>query len=99
MINIVHKNIDGVWYGAAVDAEKVLATTFAQNETEALKNLLKSLPYDAPFQVDEKLSPFSERLLETIFQKKGSIFHRLGTVHRSPRMVLWPRLVVEAQEP
>ena len=66
MINIVHKNIDGVWYGAAVEAEKVLATTFAQNETEALKNLLKSLPYDAPFQVDEKLRPFSERLLETL---------------------------------
>jgi len=66
MINMVYKNIDEVWYGAAVEAEKVLATTFAQNETEVLKNLLKSLPYEAPFQVNEKLSPFSERLLETL---------------------------------
>ena len=66
MINIVHKNIDGIWYGAAVDTEKVLATTFAQNETEVLKSLLKSLPYEAPFQVDKKLSPLSERLLETL---------------------------------
>jgi methylated-DNA-[protein]-cysteine S-methyltransferase len=66
MINIVHKNMDGIWYGAAIDAEKVLATNFAQNETEILKNLLKSLPYEAPFQVDEKLSLFSERLLETL---------------------------------
>jgi len=66
MINIIHKNIDGIWYGAALDAEKILATTFAQNETEALKYLLKSLPYDASFQVDEKLNPPSDRLLETL---------------------------------
>lgn len=66
MTNIVHKNIGGMWYGATVDAEKILATTFAQNETEVLKNLLKNLPYEALFQVDEKLSPFSERLLETL---------------------------------
>jgi len=66
MINIVHKNIDGIWYGAALDAEKILATTFAQNETEVLKYLLRSLPYEASFQVDEKLSLFSDRLLETL---------------------------------
>jgi len=66
MINIVHKNIDGIWYGAAVEAEKVLATTFAQSETEVLRNLLKGLPYEAPFQVNDKLNPFSERLLETM---------------------------------
>ncbi len=66
MINIVHKNIDGIWYGAALDAEKILATTFAKNETEVLKYLLRNLPYEASFQVDEKLSPFSDRLLETL---------------------------------
>mgnify|MGYP001102307583 CR=1 FL=1 len=66
MINIVHKKIDGIWYGAAIEAEKVLATTFTQNETEVLKNLLRRLPYETPFQVDEKMNPFSERLLETL---------------------------------
>jgi len=66
MISIIHKNIDGVWYGATVEKEKVLATAFAQNEKEVLRYLLKSLPYDASFQVDERLSPFSERLLETM---------------------------------
>lgn len=66
MITIIHKIIDGMWYGAAVEAEKVLATTFAQNETEVLKNLLRNLPYEAPFQVNEKSSPFSERLLEAL---------------------------------
>ena len=66
MINIVQKNIDGIWYGAAIDTEKILATTFTKDETEALKYLLKSLPYEAPFQVNEKLRPFSERLLETL---------------------------------
>jgi len=66
MINIIHKNIDGMWYGAAVEAEKVLATTFAQNETEVLKNLLRKLPYEALFQVNEKISPFSEKMLEAL---------------------------------
>ena len=66
MINIVYKNMDGIWYGAAIDSEKVLATTFAQNETEVLRNLLKSLPYEAPFQANGKLNPFSERLLKTM---------------------------------
>jgi len=66
MINIVTKNIDGIWYGAAVEAEKVLATTFTQKETEALRYLLGSLPYEAQFQVNEKITPSSERLLETL---------------------------------
>jgi len=66
MISLVYKNIEGMWYGAVVEAEKVLATTFAQNETEVLKSLLRSLPYEAQFQVNEKMSPFSERLLETL---------------------------------
>jgi len=66
MISIVYKNMGGIWYGAAVDSEKVLATTFAQNETEVLRSLLSSLPYEAQFQVNEKMSLFSERLLETL---------------------------------
>jgi len=66
MIDIVTKNIDGIWYGTAVEAEKVLATTFTQKETEALRNLLGSLPYEAQFQVNEKITLFSERLLETL---------------------------------
>ena len=66
MINIVYKNINGTWYGAAVEVEEVLATAFAQDEREVLKNLLKNLPYKASFQVNEKLSLFSERLLETL---------------------------------
>jgi len=66
MISIVYKNMSGIWCGAAVESERVLATTFAQNETEVLRSLLRSLPYEAPFQVDEKMSPFSERLLEAL---------------------------------
>lgn len=66
MISVVYKNIEGMCYGAAIEAKKVLATTFAQNETEVLRSLLRSLPYEAQFQVNEKMSPFSERLLETL---------------------------------
>jgi len=66
MISVVYKKIEGMWYGASVEAGKVLATTFAQNETEVLRSLLKSLPYEAQFQANEEMSPFSEKLLETL---------------------------------
>ena len=66
MITVVYKKISGMWYGAATEAARVLATTFAPNETAVLRNLLKGLHYNASFQVDEELTPFSGRLLETL---------------------------------
>jgi methylated-DNA-[protein]-cysteine S-methyltransferase len=50
MINIYQKKINGVWFGAAVQDDKVLATNFSFEE-EDLRNLLKRLPADTPFEV------------------------------------------------
>ena len=53
MINIFHKKINDIWYGAAIQKNKVLATYFSVKEPD-LKYLLRKLPQDFQFQVVEE---------------------------------------------
>jgi len=55
-----------MWCAAATENGKVLATTFATSESGALKSLLESLPYNAPFQLVEKPSQLAQRLLSAV---------------------------------
>jgi len=67
LISIHHQKINNVWYAAAMENDEVFATTFSpNNEEEALRNLLKSLPYNVPFQVTEKPSQLLAELLKTL---------------------------------
>ncbi len=66
MIHLYHQEIDEVWYGAAMKDEKVYATLFAFTEKEVLQYLLESLPYNLPFQLAEKPSSHSMKLLKTL---------------------------------
>lgn len=66
MINVYHQQLGGVWYAVALEDENVLATTFALSEEEALRHLLRSLPYNKQFQVADKQSLLSTMLLETL---------------------------------
>jgi O-6-methylguanine DNA methyltransferase len=66
MINIYHQKLDGMWYAAALEDDKVFATNFGSNESKVVKQLLESLPYDAPFQMTEKSSKLAEKLLTTL---------------------------------
>jgi methylated-DNA-[protein]-cysteine S-methyltransferase len=66
MIYLYHQEIDGTWYGAAMRDEKVYATLFATTEKEVLQELLESLPYNLPFQLAEKPSSHSMKLLKTL---------------------------------
>jgi len=67
MISIYHQKINSVWYAAAVQNNDVFATAFSpDNEEEALRDLLKSLPYNVPFQVTEKPSQLLAELLKTL---------------------------------
>jgi len=66
MIHVYHQLMDGLWYAAAMDEEKIFATTFAEDEQKVLKLLLVSLPFNAPFQIAEKQSRFSENVLSTL---------------------------------
>jgi methylated-DNA-[protein]-cysteine S-methyltransferase len=66
MIYLYHQQIDGTWYGAAMEDEKVYATLFAFTEKGVLQELLESLPYNLPFQLAEKQSTHSMKLLKTL---------------------------------
>lgn len=74
MINLYVKNIEDVWFGTACDKEEIFATTFAFNEESALQNLLKSIPFNVPFQHRENTSVFAKRvtaLLKDVYDGKG----------------------------
>ncbi len=66
VIYLYCKEIEGVWYAAAIRDSKVYATSFAFNKREALKHLLVNLPYDEPFQLLRKTSRTSQRVLKTL---------------------------------
>ena len=55
MIHVYHEKIEGVWFGAAVQNDKVLATNFSFEE-EDLRCLLKRFSANISFQVVEKPS-------------------------------------------
>ena len=75
MIRIYCKNMDEMWFAAAIRNERIIATTFAPNENNALKHLLKGLPYNVPFQIVEKPTQFSKKVLsdlKSIFDGKNA---------------------------
>jgi methylated-DNA-[protein]-cysteine S-methyltransferase len=66
MINIYHKKLDEIWYAAALEDDKVIATNFGSNESKVVKQLMGSLPYNTPFQMAEKSNQLAEKLLTTL---------------------------------
>jgi len=67
LISIYHQKIDNEWYAAAIENDEVFATAFSpDNEEEALRDLLKSLPYNVPFQITEKPGQLLAELLKTL---------------------------------
>ena len=66
MIRIYHEEVDGVWFAAGVEDEKVYATSFSMSEREVLQRLLKALPYNVPFRTEKKTCHISSELLKTL---------------------------------
>jgi methylated-DNA-[protein]-cysteine S-methyltransferase len=74
MIGLYIENVEGVWFGIACYGKKVFAVTFASDEKRVLESLLKSLPFNVPFQHSEKTSVFAKRvtaLMKNIYDGKG----------------------------
>lgn len=74
MIGLYMENVEGVWFGIACDGEKIFATTFASDEKRVLQSLLKSIPFNVPFQHSEETSVFAGRvigLMKNIYDGKG----------------------------
>jgi O-6-methylguanine DNA methyltransferase len=66
MINVYHQKLDGVWYAAAFEDDRVFATNFGSSEPKVVKQLLESLPYNMLFQMAEKPDHLAEKLLVTL---------------------------------
>lgn len=74
MINLYTENIKGVWFGVACDEEEIFATAFAFSKKRILQSLLKSIPFNVPFQYSEKISAFAKHaiaLLEDVYDGRG----------------------------
>jgi O-6-methylguanine DNA methyltransferase len=65
MIQLYHTKLNGVWYGAAVQNDQVLATCFSVEEPD-VRRLLRRLPDDIPFQVAEDPNQLLTNVLEAL---------------------------------
>lgn len=70
MIQVYHTKLKGVWYGAAVQDDQVLATYFSVEEPD-LGSILRKLPYDIPFEVAEE----PNQLLTNVLNALKEIFN------------------------
>jgi len=87
MIQIYNTKLKGVWYGAAVQDNRVLATCFSVEEPD-LRRLRQRLPDGIPFQVAEEPNQLLTNVLgalEEIFNGKDreSYEFKIATDHLS----------------
>lgn len=66
MIHIYCENMDAMWFATAIKNQTIIATTFAPSENEALRHILEDMPYNMPFQMAEKPTQFSKRVLSAL---------------------------------
>jgi O-6-methylguanine DNA methyltransferase len=94
MLNVYYERIDKTWYAAVFDGNKVVATNFARSKEDAFRPILKSLPYEAPFETIEKPSALSMevfRAMSTILDGRDVSFHfelDMSHIPRTTRRVL-----------
>ena len=80
MIQVYTKNIDGAWFGVACAEQRVLSTSFAHSQQEALRELLSNLPFNVPFQVYPEPSAFAETVLTSV----KNVYDGKGVSQRFP---------------
>lgn len=66
MINLYAKFCEGLWFGVACDEKSVFATAFAPSQELVLRSLLKSIPFNVPFQYSEEGTFFAEQVIATL---------------------------------
>ncbi len=73
MISLYIKNVEGVYFGAACDNEKIFATAFAPSQNRVIQSLLRNIPFNVPFQNLEEASGLAEKtiaILKDVYQGK-----------------------------
>jgi O-6-methylguanine DNA methyltransferase len=66
MIDLCVEKVDGLWFGVACQGDEVFATNFASDETSVVHALLRSIPFDVPFQKVEKPPPFAKGAIASL---------------------------------
>ena len=66
MINLYYAKIGNYWFAVALENEKVVATAFSQSKEQVLKRLLKNIPYDIPFQLEEEPTSLAKEILKAL---------------------------------
>ena len=66
MIGIYTKNIGGTWFGVACTEQRIFSTAFASSQQEALRNLLRGIPFNVPFQAHPEPSAFADTVLASV---------------------------------
>jgi len=96
MMGLYTKNIEGVWFGVACDEEEIFATTFASSKNKALQDLLRSIPFNVPFQQFEKPSAFAEYVIAIL----KNVYDGIGSSQSLPlvteHLSIYARRVIEA---
>jgi O-6-methylguanine DNA methyltransferase len=66
MINVYHTRFDGLSYGVAIKDEKIVATAFAVSDTETVKEILRSLPFNEQFTVEATPTRLADRVFDVM---------------------------------
>jgi methylated-DNA-[protein]-cysteine S-methyltransferase len=68
MLTLHTKNVDGVWFGVAWEGERVFATAFGFSKGDVLHSLLRSIPFNVPFQYSESTTEFAEKIISSLME-------------------------------
>jgi methylated-DNA-[protein]-cysteine S-methyltransferase len=66
MLTLHTKCVDGVWFGVACEGERVFATSFGFDKGKVLHSLLRSIPFNVPFQNSETITEFAEKIISSL---------------------------------
>jgi len=66
VVNLHFQKIDESWCGVALEESRIFATTFASNEKDVFRSLLRELPYNTIFQVVQENDSLTKEILRAI---------------------------------
>jgi O-6-methylguanine DNA methyltransferase len=66
MINVYVNDVGNASFGVAFEDESIFATNFGPDSKNCLRGLLKSIPFNIPFALIEKPSPFSNEVISEL---------------------------------
>ena len=66
MIEIYSQNIDHVWFSVACAKQQIIASSFGEKKQITLSNILRSIPFDLPFEIFRESSIFAKGILASI---------------------------------